>query len=100
MWGFHTVRGNNDPGGRRVRPGVVGIVDAWKDLRYGIKSLSSSGTARRQRYLERQFSQRAGSVTPSQSATDERGWRFHTVRDGIDPGDRCFGPRIVGVVDL
>ena len=26
------------------------------------------------------------------------GWGSHTTRDGIDPEDRCFRPRFVGVV--
>ena len=29
-WGFHTVRGGIDPGDRRFRPRVVGVVDVWK----------------------------------------------------------------------
>ena len=29
-WGFHTVRGVIDPGGRRFRPRFVGVVDVWK----------------------------------------------------------------------
>ena len=28
------------------------------------------------------------------------GWEFHTVRGGIDPGDRCFRPWFVGVVEV
>ena len=28
------------------------------------------------------------------------GWGFYTARGGIDPGDLCFRPRAVGVVDL
>ena len=37
---------------------------------------------------------------PSQSAIGQWGWGFHTVRGGIDPGDRLFRPRFVGVVDV
>ena len=25
------------------------------------------------------------------------GWRFHTVRGGIDPGDHCFVPGLLGL---
>ena len=28
------------------------------------------------------------------------GWGSHTTRDGIDPEDRCFRPRFVGVVEV
>ena len=28
------------------------------------------------------------------------GWGFYTVRGGVDPGERCFYPRFVGVVDI
>ena len=28
------------------------------------------------------------------------GWGFHIVRGGIDPGDRRFRPRGVGIVDV
>ena len=37
---------------------------------------------------------------PSQSATGRRGWGFHTVRSGFDPGDHRFRPRVVGIVDV
>ena len=38
--------------------------------------------------------------SPSQSAIGRRGWGFHAVRGGVDPGDHRFRPRIVGVVDV
>ena len=28
------------------------------------------------------------------------GWGFYTVRGGIDPGDLCFRPQVVGVVEI
>ena len=31
-WGFHTSRGGFDPGDRRFRPCVVGVVDAWREF--------------------------------------------------------------------
>ena len=37
---------------------------------------------------------------PSQSAISRRGWGFHTVRGGFDPGDHRFRPWVVGVVDV
>ena len=37
--------------------------------------------------------------SPSQSAIGRRGWGFHTVRCGFDPGDHRFRPPVVGVVD-
>ena len=39
----------------------------------------------------------AGSMSPSQSASSQCGWGFHTVLGGIDPGDPRFRPRVVGV---
>ena len=36
----------------------------------------------------------------SQSAIGQRGWGFHTVRGGFDPGDHRFRPRNVGVVHV
>ena len=37
-------------------------------------------------------------MSPSQSATSQWGWGFHTVWSGIDPGDLHFRPRVVGFV--
>lgn len=39
-----------------------------------------------------------GSMSPSQSMITRWVWGFHTVRGGVDPGDRRFFPRFVGVV--
>ena len=49
---------------------------------------------------EWQISRRAGSMSLSHSATNPWGWSFHTVRDGIDPGDFRFRSRVVGVVEI
>ena len=38
--------------------------------------------------------------SPSQLAIGRRGWGFHTMRGGFDPGDHRFRPRVVGVVDV
>ena len=38
--------------------------------------------------------------SPSQSAINKWGCGFHTVRGGIDPGELCFRPQAVGIVDL
>ena len=38
--------------------------------------------------------------SPSQSASGRRGWGFHTVRGGFDPGDHRFRRWVVGVVDV
>ena len=45
-------------------------------------------------------SPRAGSMSPSQSATSQRDWGLHTMRGGIDPGDLRFRPRVVGVAKV
>ena len=31
-WGFYTARGGIDPGDRRFRPRVVGVVEIWKNF--------------------------------------------------------------------
>ena len=36
----------------------------------------------------------------SQLATNQLGWRFHTLRSGINPGGLRFRPRVVGVVEI
>ena len=36
----------------------------------------------------------------SQSTISGWRWGFHIVQRGIDPGDRCFRPRVVGVVHV
>ena len=41
-----------------------------------------------------------GPANPSQQAISQWGWGFHTMRDGIDPGDHRFRPRFDGVVDV
>ena len=37
---------------------------------------------------------------PSQSATGNWDWSFHTVRGGVDPGDHRFRPQVFGFVDV
>ena len=58
------------------------------------------GAAGPRRWPEGQLSPRAGFMSPSQSATSQWGWRFHTVRSGIDQGELRFRPRFVGVVEI
>ena len=99
-WGFHTLRGGIDPGDLRFRPRVVEVVEMWKDFQYEDETLSYPGVAGPRRCPERQLSPRAGSRSPSQSATGQVGWGFHTLRGGIDPGDLRFRPRGIGVVDI
>ena len=89
------MRGGIDPGNLRFRPRVVGVVEVWKDFYSGDDTLSSPGAAGPRRCSERQLSPRVGSMSLSQSATITCGWGFHTVRSGIDPGDRRFGPRLL-----
>ena len=79
MWG------GIDPWDHRLGPRFVGIVDmegflirVW-DLNFYV-----------------QPSPPADSMSPSQAATSQCGWGFHTVRGGIDPGDPRFRPQVVG----
>ena len=37
---------------------------------------------------------------PRQSAITQWDWGFRTARGGMDPGDLCFRPRGVGVVEV
>ena len=97
---FHTLRGGIDPGDLCFRPQVVGVVEVWRELSSGDKTLSSPGAAGPRRWPERQLSPRAGSMSPSQSVITQRGWSFHTLRGGIDPGDLCLRPRFVGVEEI
>jgi len=99
-WGFHTVPGAVDPRDLRFRPKVVGVVEIRNDLFSGVETLSSPGAAGLRRWSEGKLSPYAGSMNPSQSATSQWGWSFHTVRGGIDPGDLRFRPRVVGVVEI
>ena len=96
-WGSQTVRGGIDPGDISFRPQFVGVVEVWKDLSSGV---SSPGAAGPRRWPEGQLSPRAGSMSPSQSATSRWGWGFRIVQSGLDPGDLRFRPRVVGVVHV
>ena len=62
--------------------------------------LCSPGSAGPRRWPEGQLSLRAGFMSPCQSAISKCGWGFHTARGGIDPGDLCFPPGVVGVVEV
>ena len=47
-----------------------------------------------------QLSPRAGSMSPSQSATSQCGWGFHTNRSGIDPGDLRFHLQFAEIIGM
>ena len=99
-WGFHTLRGGIAPGDLRFRLRVVGVVYVRKYFESGHETLSSPGVAGPRRCPKMKLSPRVGSMSPSQSATSQLDWGFHTLRDGIDPGDLRFRPRVFGVVDI
>ena len=99
-WGFNTLRGGIDPGDLRFRLRVVRVVDIWKRFWSGDETLSSPGMTGPRRCPETQLSPRAGSVSPSQSATSQLGWGFHTLWGGFVPGDLRFRPRVVGFLEL
>ena len=80
------MHGGIDPGKIGFYPQVVGVVDSWNDLVSGDGALSSPGGA--------------DSTNPSSSAIGRWGWSFHTVRGGIDAGDHCLSPRVVGVAEI
>ena len=88
-WGFHTMRGGIDPEGFRFRPRLVSCRDMEGYLIRGKDpilpgcgriSTMSRGATLVVRWLH----------DPSQSATSQWGWGFHTVKSGIDPGGSPF----------
>ena len=98
--GFHTVRGSIDAGNHHFRLRFVGVVEIWKYFCSGDGILSYPGAGRPRRWPEGQLSPRAGSMSPSQSATGRWGLGFLTVWGGINPGDLRFRPRAIGVVEV
>ena len=94
------MRGGIDPGEHRFRPRVVGVVYAWRIPNPGMGFHPRRVRRGPRRCPEGRLSQRAGSMSPSQSTTSGWGWGFHTVRGGTDPGHHCFRPRAVGDVHV
>ena len=80
-WGFRVVRGGIFRGNNRFRPRLIGVVDIKKAFvsEDGIVCSPSAG----------------GFTNPSQSATSQWGWGFHTVRGGIDPEYHRFDPTLL-----
>ena len=64
------------------------------------RTLSSPGAVGPRRWLVKQLSSRADSMSPGRSAIIGWAWRLLTVQRNIYPGDHCFCPRAVGVVDF
>ena len=52
------------------------------------------------RWPEGRLLPRAGAMNPSQSAINQWGWCFHSLRGGIDTGYLRFSPRMVEGVDV
>ena len=59
-----------------------------------------TGAAGPWRWPEGQLSPRDGFMIPSQTPITERGWGFHTVLGGIDPGNLRLRPRMVRFVEI
>ena len=80
-WAFRVVRGGIFRGNNRFRPRLIGVVDIKKAFvsEDGIVCSPSAG----------------GFTNPSQSATSQWGWGFHTVRGGIDPEYHRFDPTLL-----
>ena len=80
--GFHTVRGDVDPGQVIFRHQVVGVVDIWRKIRTGDGSLASLGGV--------------GFIFEPQPTSDRPvrlGFlRFYTLGGGIDPEKLVFRP--------
>lgn len=73
-----------EPGDKRFRPWCVAAVDVLRTSDPGMESSPFGG----------------GSTTPSLLVIIQWGWCFHTMRDGIDPGDRRLRLQFVGVADV
>ena len=99
-WGFNTLRGGIDPGDLRFRLWDVGVVEIWKDFKSGDETQSCPGVAGPRHYPGKQLSPRAGSMSPSYLATSQLGWGLHTLRGGIDPGDRHIAISVSGLLEL
>ena len=98
-WAFPIGRGGIEWGDQFFRAQVVGGVEIWRCLRSRDGTLSSPGAVGPRRCPEGKLSQRAVFMSPSQSTINGWGWGLHTIRGGINPGDHCFRPRIVGVLN-
>ena len=85
----HTLRDSIDPGNVRFCPRGVGVLEIWANF-CSRDVLYSPGKSRSRRWTQRQHQQRLGSMSPGQSAITQWDWGFHTLRDGIDPGNVCF----------
>ena len=84
---FYTVRYCFDPGDLRCRPKIVGVVKVLRISDPGMETYPARGVL-------------ALCTIPSQSATGQWGWVFHTVQGGFDPEDHRFRLQVVGVVDV
>ena len=78
-WGLHTVRGGFDPGITVFVPRLSELLRYRRISNPGIETYPPRGAL-------------ALCTIPSQSATVQWGWGFHTVRGGFDPGDHRFRP--------
>ena len=99
-WGFHTLRGGINPGDLRFHLRSLGVAEISKDFKLGDHTISFPGAAGPRRHPEWQLAPRAGFMSSSKSAITQLGCSFHSVRGGIDPGDLCFRPRVVGIVEV
>ena len=98
--GFQHHAGRYRPGGSAFSSPASWSCRDMDGFLTGDGELSSPGAAGPQRWPEGQLSPRAGSMSPSQSAITQWGWRFQTLRGGIDPGDLRFRPQVVGVAEI
>ena len=83
--GFQNVRGGVDPGDNHFRLRFVGVADVWNIFHPGNRSLSSRRVAEPRSY-------------PSHTTMGHRDFGFHTMRGGINSGERRLRSRYVGVV--
>ena len=79
------MRGVIDPGNHRFRPRFVRV--------YMYGRISGQGLAPHPLRV-------ALALRTQTNQQSDRGWGFHTVRRGIDPGNHRFRPRFVGIVDV
>ena len=78
--GFYTMRGGIDPGDHRFRPRLLKLQLNGRISDPGMGSYPPRVAL-------------ALRVSGWQVPISQWGWGFHTIRGGIDPGNRSFHPR-------
>ena len=71
----------------------------WKGYIRGL-NVTFPGCGETSTLFRGKLSPRVVSIRPSRSSISRWAWGFHIMRGGIDAGDSCIRPLVVGVADL